>query len=280
MLTRTWPRASVYRRNSSATRRAIACGRGPLASPGAFEEGAGLRKCLPLARSEIEPFVPRSGLAAVKADARSESRRIDTDRRRRGNLVGGQTGAVDDREGAVRAPRGGRSVNVARRGEAGTPEADAITAGNEAVARDVRTVGGPGIGRESGERSRHAVAGEAVARAIKPGRREVVADPVRPGVRAPHHGLSPCLAGPERNNRPAHDGCQQASHELESSGDKVECLPWRRHDEPGNHSTGSIADPRLQVYSIIGRMPGDLGNAGSECTLCQHEDQYPNKKPL
>ena len=121
-----------------------------------------------LAWSEIEP-VRGLGLAAVEADARSESWRIDADRRRRGNLVDGQTGAVDDREGAVRVPRGGCSVDVTGRGEAGTPEADAITAGKEAVARDVRAVGGPGIGRESGERSRNAVAGEAVARPIKPG---------------------------------------------------------------------------------------------------------------
>src|SRR5271165_4843974 len=77
------------------------------------------------------------GLAAVKADARSQGWCIDADRRRRGNLVDGQNGAVNDREGAVRVPRGGRSVDVARRREAGTPEADAITAGKKAVARNV-----------------------------------------------------------------------------------------------------------------------------------------------
>ena len=47
------------------------------------------------------------GLAAVKAGSRSESGRIDADRRRRGNLVDGQAGAVDDREGAVRVPEVG-----------------------------------------------------------------------------------------------------------------------------------------------------------------------------
>ena len=83
-----------------------------------------------------------------------------------------------------------------------------------------------------------------------------------------------------QNNRPDHDGCELASHELGSSGDKAECLPWRG---TMNLETTPMGPSRTHVFkstALLAGCPENLEMRGSECTVSQHEDQYPSKKPL
>ena len=82
----------------------------------------------------------RLALPAVQAGARSQSRGIDTNSWRRGNPIGCQPGAKDNRKSAVRVPRGRCSGNITRRDEAGTPEADAIAAWKVPVGWIIRAV--------------------------------------------------------------------------------------------------------------------------------------------